>query len=99
MKHELVPTHTILSEKEHKELLKRYNIQPDQLPKILNTDPAATAIDARPGQIIKIVRKSQTAKYATIYRFVVESESESKIRVASVSPNGDSESFGIEEEA
>jgi len=77
MKHELVPRHIILSEKESKELLEKYNIKPDQLPKILHTDPAVVAIGAKPGQIVKIIRKSKTAKYAVAYRFVVESEGES----------------------
>jgi DNA-directed RNA polymerase subunit H len=75
MFHELVPEHTILSDKESKDLLKNYDIKPDQLPKILDTDPAAFSIGAKPGQIVKIVRKSRTAKQATVYRFVVESES------------------------
>jgi len=74
MEHELVPEHVILSEKESKELLEKYNIRPDQLPKILHTDPAAIAIGAKPGQIVKIRRKSPTAKYATVYRYVIESE-------------------------
>ena len=76
MGHVLVPEHTILSEKESKELLEKYNIKPDQLPKILHTDPTVIAIGAKPGQIIKVVRKSQTAKYAVAYRLVVESEGE-----------------------
>ena len=41
----------------------------------MDTDPAVLAIGAQPGQIVKITRKSQTAKYATFYRFVIESES------------------------
>jgi DNA-directed RNA polymerase subunit H len=84
LNHELVPEHTVLSEKEQNEFIKKYNIQPDQLPKIMNTDPAAIAIGAKPGQIVKIIRQSQTAKYATVYRFVIESESESKIRMDSL---------------
>jgi len=73
MKHKLVPLHTIVSEKEKKELLEKYKITPDQLPKILNTDPVSVSIDAQPGQIVKIVRKSHTAKEAVAYRLVVES--------------------------
>jgi len=63
-----------LSEKEKKELLEKYDIRPDQLPRILATDPAVLSTGARPGQIIKITRKSPTAKYATAYRLVVESD-------------------------
>jgi DNA-directed RNA polymerase subunit H len=73
MRHRLVPLHEIISEKEQEELFKRYNIKQDQLPRILDTDPVAIAIGAKPGQIVKIVRKSQTAKRAVAYRLVVES--------------------------
>jgi len=73
MRHTLVPQHTIISEEEAKELFKRYDITTDQLPKIIDTDPVAAFIGAKPGQIIKIVRKSHTAKEAVAYRFVVES--------------------------
>ncbi|DAC73229.1 MAG TPA: DNA-directed RNA polymerase subunit H [Thermoplasmata archaeon] len=72
--HKLVPEHTILSEKEKKELLVEYNIRPDQLPRILTNDPAVISTGAKPGQIVKIIRKSPTAKYATAYRLVVESD-------------------------
>ena len=73
MQHKLVPLHVIISDKEKEELFKRYNITPDQLPKILNTDPVSISIGAQPGQIVKIIRKSHTAKEAVAYRFVVES--------------------------
>ncbi len=73
MAHKLVPIHEIISEKEKKELLEKYKISPDQLPKILNTDSAAVSIDAKPGQIVKIIRKSHTAKEAVAYRLVIVS--------------------------
>jgi len=73
LQHKLVPLHVILSEKERTEFLEKYKITPDQLPKILNTDPVAIYIDAKPGQIVKIVRNSHTAKEAVAYRLVVES--------------------------
>jgi DNA-directed RNA polymerase subunit H len=69
-----VPEHTILSEKEKKELLEKYEIRPEQLPRILANDPAVVSIEAKPGQIVKIIRKSPTAKYSTAYRLVVESD-------------------------
>ncbi|MEA3458524.1 MAG: DNA-directed RNA polymerase subunit H [Candidatus Thermoplasmatota archaeon] len=72
MSHDLVPLHTILSEKEEGELLKKYNVEPNQLPKILNTDPVSIFIGAKPGQIVKIIRNSHTAKESIAYRFVVE---------------------------
>jgi len=73
LQHKLVPLHVVLSEKEKNKFLEEFNITPDQLPKILNTDPVAIYIGAEPGQIVKIVRKSHTAKEAVAYRLVVES--------------------------
>jgi DNA-directed RNA polymerase subunit H len=73
MNHELVPQHMIISEEEKKELFKKYDINPDQLPKMLDTDPVSIAIGAKPGQLVKIIRKSHTAKEAVAYRLVVES--------------------------
>ena len=73
MNHELVPKHVILTEKEEKELQTKYNIHLSQLPKILDTDPVSLFIGAKPGQIVKIIRKSHTAQKAVAYRLVVES--------------------------
>jgi len=75
MSHDLVPLHVILSDEEKKELFKKYNITPDQLPKLMDTDPVAVSIEAKPGQVVKIIRKSHTAKEAVAYRLVVESNS------------------------
>jgi DNA-directed RNA polymerase subunit H len=73
MDHKLVPLHVIISEKEKEELFKKYNITPDQLPKILDADPVSISIGAKPGQIVKVIRNSRTAKEAVAYRLVVES--------------------------
>ena len=73
MSHKLVPFHMIISDKERDELLQKIDFTPDQLPKILNTDPVSVSIGAKPGQILKIIRKSRTAKEAVAYRLVVES--------------------------
>jgi DNA-directed RNA polymerase subunit H len=73
MSHDLVPIHEIISEEEKKELFENIKISLDQLPKLLDTDPVCVSIGAKPGQIIKINRKSYTAKEAEVYRLVVES--------------------------
>ena len=73
MNHKLVPQHIILSDKECKELFENLDITSDQLPKVLDTDSVVVFIGAKPGQIIKIIRKSQTAREAVAYRLVVES--------------------------
>ncbi len=74
LEHKLAPQHVILSKKEAEEVLKKYDIKPEQLPKIFTTDPGAVAIGAKPGQIIKIIRKSRTAKQAVAYRLTIEGD-------------------------
>ena len=73
--HELVPKHRVLNIKETWELLKKYGIKSKQLPRILAKDPAVKAIDAKPGDIIEITRKSPTAGEAKYYRVVVSEKS------------------------
>ncbi|MEM4733046.1 MAG: DNA-directed RNA polymerase subunit H [Candidatus Bathyarchaeia archaeon] len=70
--HELVPMHEILSEKEREQLLAQYKVQPYQMPQIKATDPAVKVIGAKPGDILKITRKSKTAGEYISYRYVVE---------------------------
>lgn len=70
--HDLVPKHSILTPEEAKALLEKYHIQPYQLPFITTDDPAAREINAKPGDIIKIARKSPTAGEAIAYRYVIE---------------------------
>lgn len=73
LNHELVPNHEIVSDEEKKQIFKKYDITPDQLPKVIDTDPVCLSIGAKPGQIVKITRKSHTADKSIAYRFVVES--------------------------
>ena len=72
LNHVNVPLHVILPEDEVKDLLKRYNIVREQLPKIRNNDPACKVIDAKPGSVVKITRRSPTAGTAVAYRLVIE---------------------------
>jgi len=70
--HVLVPRHRVLSPEEKEALLKKYNIKPSQLPKMLNSDPVAIAIGAKPGDVVEIIRKSPVAGETLAYRMVVE---------------------------
>ena len=70
--HALVPFHEILTEKEKNALLAQYKVKPYQMPQIKSGDPAVKAIGAKPGDILKITRKSTTAGEHITYRYVVE---------------------------
>jgi len=75
MDNEFVPQHTILTEEESNQLLQKYNVTYDKLPLILESDPVVKIIDAKPGDIIKIVREYSPAGKSVFYRYVVGEES------------------------
>lgn len=64
--HVLVPKHEVLSDKEKKELLEKYNIKPIQLPKILVKDPCVKALKAKVGDVIKITRDNKSVYYRIV---------------------------------
>ena len=71
--HSLVPFHRIMTKEETDALLKRYSIDLVNLPRILDDDPVAKALGARFGDVVKIVRKSETTVDSVeSYRFVVK---------------------------
>ena len=70
--HALVPFHEILTEKEKNLLLAQFKVKPYQMPQVKSGDPAVKAIGAKPGDILKITRKSVTAGEHITYRYVVE---------------------------
>jgi DNA-directed RNA polymerase subunit H len=70
--HALVPRHEILSVKERQQLLDMYKVKPYQMPQIGSTDPAVKAIGAKPGDVLRVIRKSSTAGEHIAYRYVVE---------------------------
>lgn len=71
MDHVLVPKHEVLSKEEAKEIIKKYGGNPYLFPSILADDPVVKALGAKPGDLIKIVRKSPTGREAIYYRLVV----------------------------
>lgn len=72
LKHAYVPKHEIMPKKEADEVLIKYNAKHIQLPFIFLSDPALRDLGAKPGDIIKITRKSPTAGESVYYRYVVE---------------------------
>ena len=71
LEHEMVPKHEILSKKESEELLKKYGVTPELLPKISENDPVVQVIKAKKGDILKIIRRSPTAGESVYFRLVV----------------------------
>jgi DNA-directed RNA polymerase subunit H (RpoH/RPB5) len=72
IEHELVPEHSKLSEKDAKDLLKKYSLTIREIPKILLTDPAIAHLDVKEGDIIKIKRNSRTAGGTVFFRGVIK---------------------------
>jgi DNA-directed RNA polymerase subunit H len=68
----LVPPATILSKQEVDKLFIQYNLKSNvDLPEISRFDPQALALCLRPGEVIKIIRKSDTALEYVYYRACV----------------------------
>jgi len=70
--HVYVPKHEIMTKKEAVEVLQKFNCKPTELPLIFVNDPAIVGLGVKPGDMIKITRKSATAGESTYYRYVVE---------------------------
>ena len=70
--HAYVPKHEVMTRKEAEEVLEKFNCQPTELPLIFANDPAIIGLGVKPGDMIKITRKSSTAGHSLYYRYVVE---------------------------
>ncbi len=70
--HIYVPKHEIIPITEAKKVLEQFHCKPTELPLIFVTDPAIIGLGVKPGDMIKITRKSATAGKSFYYRYVVE---------------------------
>lgn len=69
--HQLVPQHKIINDEEQEELKTKYQAEPYKFPWIKVTDPITIILGAKPGQVLKVTQKSETAGKYYSYRYVV----------------------------
>lgn len=71
-KHTLTPKHVKISEKDKAQLFEKYCVTSKEMPKMLRTDSAIKDLEPKPGDVIKIIRKSATAGESYFYRVVID---------------------------
>jgi DNA-directed RNA polymerase subunit H len=70
--HFLIPKHELLTREEAEKIVVTFSATPGQFPYILGTDPIAKEVGAKPGDFVKITRRSESAGSSIYYRYVVE---------------------------
>jgi|GEM_PF-469638 len=62
-KHELIPKHLKITDKEKKQLIEKYHVNSlKELPKIFKNDPGLQGLNVKSGDIVKIIRHSPTGE-------------------------------------
>jgi len=67
----LIPEHRLLSVADAKKAMKKYGTPLEKFPKMIESDPQAKRLGAKPGNLIAIDREDPTGKY-TYYRLVLK---------------------------
>lgn len=69
-KHVLKPKHQVLTDRQKKNLLKKYNLEEKQLPRMLQTDAIARYYGLERGQVVKISYSGEITQMHVTYRCV-----------------------------
>ena len=72
VEHKLVPKHELMSPEETQEVLDKYKVTRDQIPKIKLDDPGIKDLQVGVGDVIKITRENDYIGKSMYYRVVVE---------------------------
>uniref|UniRef100_A0A453KAH7 RNA polymerase subunit H/Rpb5 C-terminal domain-containing protein n=1 Tax=Aegilops tauschii subsp. strangulata TaxID=200361 RepID=A0A453KAH7_AEGTS len=68
--HALKPKHEVLTAEEKARLLKKYNVQDSQLPRMLETDPVARYYGLGKGTVLKVTYDSELTGNHVTYRCI-----------------------------
>jgi len=70
IRHNDMPIFILLSNEEEKEIIERYKTTKNKFPKIFTNDPVVKYYGCKPGNVLKIIRSSQSSGEYITYRVV-----------------------------